>query len=69
MAQAKSAAGDRRVHVIGAYTARRAIEAGVLYKVQLHLIRVIFGGGRRLLRNSPDLWSGVPRSSSRPPRC
>jgi poly(3-hydroxyalkanoate) synthetase len=28
MAQAKAAAGDRHVHVIGACTAQRAIEAG-----------------------------------------
>jgi dihydrofolate reductase len=48
MAQAKAAAGDRTVHVIGAYTAQRAIEAGVLDEVQLHLVPVLFGGGRRL---------------------
>lgn len=30
MAQAKAAAGDRHVLVHGAYTARRALEAGVL---------------------------------------
>jgi dihydrofolate reductase len=48
MAQAKAAAGDRHVHVIGAYTAQRAIEAGVLDEVQIHQIPVLFGAGRRL---------------------
>ncbi|WP_152361389.1 dihydrofolate reductase family protein [Microlunatus speluncae] len=48
MAQAKAAAGDRNVHVLGAYTAQRALEAGVLDEVQTSLIPVLFGGGRRL---------------------
>jgi hypothetical protein len=34
MAQAKSAAGDRNVHVIGAYTAQRALEAELLDEIQ-----------------------------------
>jgi dihydrofolate reductase len=48
MAQAKAAAGDRNVLVHGAYTAQRALEAGVLDEVQIHLIPVLFGSGRRL---------------------
>jgi dihydrofolate reductase len=36
MAQAKAAAGDRFVMVHGAYTAQRALEAGVLDEVQIH---------------------------------
>ena len=47
MAQAKAAAGDRNVLVHGAYTAQRALEAGVLDEVQIHQIPVLFGGGRR----------------------
>jgi dihydrofolate reductase len=54
MAQAKAAAGDRHVHVIGAYTAQRAIEAGVLDEVQVHQIPVLFGGGRRLFDVLPS---------------
>ncbi|MFC5835048.1 dihydrofolate reductase family protein [Nonomuraea insulae] len=54
MAQAKAAAGDRNVHVIGAYTAQRAIEAGVLDEVQIHQIPVLFGGGRRLFDVLPS---------------
>ena len=47
MAQAKAAAGDRNVMVHGAYTAQRALEAGVLDEVQIHQIPVLFGGGLR----------------------
>jgi dihydrofolate reductase len=48
MALAKAAAGDRDVLVHGAYTAQRALEAGVLDELQIHLVPVLFGGGRRL---------------------
>jgi dihydrofolate reductase len=48
MAQAKSAAGVRNVSVLGAYTAQRALEAGVLDELQVHQIPVLFGGGHRL---------------------
>jgi dihydrofolate reductase len=48
MAQAKVAAGDRSVLVHGAYTAQRALEAGVLDELQIHQIPVLFGDGRRL---------------------
>ena len=48
MAQAKAAAGERNVSVLGAYTAQRALEAGVLDEMQIHQIPVLFGGGRRL---------------------
>ncbi len=54
MAQAKAAAGDRNVLVHGAYTAQRALEAGVLDEVQIHLIPVLFGGGRRLFEVLPS---------------
>lgn len=48
MAQAKAAAGNRDVMVHGAYTAQRALEAGVLDELQIHQIPVLFGGGHRL---------------------
>jgi dihydrofolate reductase len=48
MAQAKAAAGDRDVMVHGAYTAQKALEAGVLDELQIHQIPVLFGAGRRL---------------------
>lgn len=48
MAQAKAAAGDRDVLVHGAYTAQRALEAGVLDELQISQIPVLFGNGRRM---------------------
>ncbi len=53
MAQAKAAAGERNVLVHGAYTAQRALEAGVLDELQIHQIPVLFGGGRRLFKMLP----------------
>ena len=47
MAQAKTAAGNRNVMVHGAYTAQRALEAGVLDEPQIHQIPVLLGRGRR----------------------
>jgi dihydrofolate reductase len=54
MAQAKTAAGDRNVMVHGAYTAQRALEAGVLDELQIHQIPVLFGGGRRMFDVLPS---------------
>ena len=54
MAQAKAAAGDRNVMVHGAYTAQRALEAGVLDEMQIHQIPVLLGGGRRLFEVLPS---------------
>ncbi len=53
MAQAKAAAGGRDVVVLGAYTAQSALEEGVLDELQIHLIPVLFGGGRRLFELLP----------------
>jgi dihydrofolate reductase len=52
--QAKAAAGDRNVFVLGAYTTRSALEAGVLDEVQISQIPVLFGGGRRLFEVLPS---------------
>ncbi len=54
MAQAKAAAGDGNVIVQGAYTAQRALEAGVLDELQIHQIPVLFGSGRRLFEVLPS---------------
>jgi dihydrofolate reductase len=54
MAQAKAAAGDRNVLVHGAYTAQRALEAGVLDELQIHQIPVLLGAGRRLFDVLPS---------------
>jgi dihydrofolate reductase len=54
MAQAKAAAGERNVLVHGAYTARGALEAGVLDELQIHQIPVLFGAGRKLFDVLPS---------------
>jgi len=53
MAKAKEAAGNRDVLVHGAYTARSALEAGVLDELQIHQVPVLFGQGRRLFEVLP----------------
>jgi dihydrofolate reductase len=54
MAQAKAAAGDQYVLVQGAYTAQRALEAGMLDELQIHQVPVLFGAGRRLFEVLPS---------------
>jgi dihydrofolate reductase len=44
----------RAVSVRGAYTAQRALEAGVLDEVQIHQIPVLLGQGRRLFDEWPS---------------
>jgi dihydrofolate reductase len=46
--QAKEAAKDRNVLVHGAATAQLALAAGLLDELELHVIPVLFGQGRRL---------------------
>lgn len=48
MQQAKAVAGERNVLVQGGYTMRTALEAGVLDELQIHLVPVLLGRGRRL---------------------
>jgi dihydrofolate reductase len=40
--------------VHGATTAQTALEAGVLDELQIHLVPVLFGGGRRLFELLPE---------------
>jgi dihydrofolate reductase len=53
MAKAKEAAGDKNVLVHGAGTAQLALAAGVLDELELHVIPVLFGQGRRLFEGLP----------------
>jgi dihydrofolate reductase len=48
MTHAKRAAGGKNVLVHGAGTAQLALDAGVLDEIELHVIPVLFGQGRRL---------------------
>ncbi len=49
MTQAKGAAGDKNVLVHGAGVTRLALAAGVLDELELHVVPVLFGEGRRLV--------------------
>ena len=51
MARAKEAAGDRDVLVHGAAVAQLALAAGLLDELELHVVPVLFGQGRRLFEN------------------
>lgn len=48
MSEAKKAAGERNVMVHGAAVAQLALAAGVLDEIELHVVPVLFGAGRRL---------------------
>ena len=48
MTRAKEAAGGKNVLVHGAGTAQLALAAGVLDEIELHVVPVLFGQGRRL---------------------
>jgi dihydrofolate reductase len=49
--QARRAAGDKNVLVHGAATAQLALAAGLLDSLEIHLIPVLLGQGRRLFDN------------------
>lgn len=51
MRQAKEAAGDKDVLVHGADLAQSLLRAGVLDELQIHLIPVLLGDGRRLFEH------------------
>jgi dihydrofolate reductase len=52
-AQAKAAAGDRHVMVHGAGAAQALLRAGLLDELELHVVPVLLGQGRRLFDNLP----------------
>jgi len=52
-ARAKEAAGDRDVMVHGAGAAQSLLRAGLLDELELHVVNVLLGQGRRLFDNLP----------------
>ncbi len=48
VAEARAAAGDRAVLVHGAGAARSLLRAGLLDEMEIHLVSVLLGAGRRL---------------------
>jgi dihydrofolate reductase len=51
MIEARRAAGEKNVLVHGAATAQLALAAGVLDELEIHLVPVLLGRGRRLFEN------------------
>jgi dihydrofolate reductase len=51
MTRAKEAADDKDILVHGATVAQLALAAGVLDEIQIHLVPVLFGEGRRLFEH------------------
>ena len=51
MTEAKRAAGEKNVLVHGAATAQLALAAGLLDELEIHLIPVLLGQGRRMFDN------------------
>jgi dihydrofolate reductase len=52
-ARAKAAAGDRNVLVHGAGAAQALLRAGLLDEMEIHVVNVLLGQGRRLFDNLP----------------
>jgi dihydrofolate reductase len=53
VARAKAAAGDRDIMLHGAATAQECLRAGLLDEMQLQLVPVLLGQGRRLFADLP----------------
>jgi dihydrofolate reductase len=49
--RAKKAAGEKNVLVHGVGTAQRCLQAGLLDEIQIHLVPVLLGEGRRLFEH------------------
>lgn len=65
IAQARAAAGDRDVIVMGATTAQQALAAGLVDEMQLQLVPTLLGGGSRLI-DVPGLLAELKIARVRP---
>lgn len=55
IAQARAAAGDKKVHIMGGATViQQALQAGLVDSLHLHVAPVILGAGRSLFDNLSD---------------
>jgi dihydrofolate reductase len=53
LAQAREAAGDKEIGLMGADTDRQYLAAGLVDQIRIHLVDVLLGGGRRLFDTLP----------------
>jgi len=49
--QAQAVAGDKNVTLMGAQTAQQYLKAGLVDEMQIHIVPVLLGDGRRLFEN------------------
>ena len=62
MTRAKEAAGETNVLVHGAAVAQLALAAGILDELELHVVPVLFGHGRRLFEGLPAVQIELERT-------
>jgi dihydrofolate reductase len=66
VAEAKAAAGDRDVLLHGAATAQECLRAGLLDALQLTVVPVLLGRGRRLFADLPHVELELVRAVDGP---
>jgi dihydrofolate reductase len=54
LAQAREAAGDKRIGLMGADVPRQFLAAGLVDEIRIHLVDVLLGGGRRMFETLPQ---------------
>jgi dihydrofolate reductase len=54
LAQAREAAGDKRIGLMGADIDQQFLAAGLVDEIRIHLVDVLLGGGRRLFDELPQ---------------
>jgi dihydrofolate reductase len=54
LAQAREAAGEKRIGLMGANIDQQYLAAGLVDEIRIHVIDVLLGGGRRLFDELPE---------------
>jgi dihydrofolate reductase len=54
LAEAREAAGDKRIGLMGANLDQQYLAAGLVDEIRIHLVNVLLGGGRRLFDQLPE---------------
>ena len=54
LAQAREAAGDKRIGLMGADLDQQFLAAGLVDEIRIHVVDVLLGGGRRLFDQLPQ---------------
>jgi dihydrofolate reductase len=54
LTQAREAAGDKQIGIMGANLGQQYLAAGLVDEIRIHLVNVLLGGGRRLFDTLPE---------------